>query len=75
MTDSKNGTTCMWVRRVAELTIVREKQFHAFENNEIATKTEMVIVQGIMHVNNNKHSNKLRKQHSDKKKHEKRHKC
>lgn len=37
------------------------KQFHACDNNEIVTKTETVLVQDIMHVNDSKCSKKSRK--------------
>ena len=40
MKDLANRSTCMWVRQVIELATVREKQFHACDNSEIATKTK-----------------------------------
>jgi len=75
MTDSENGTTCMWVRRVAELAIFHEKQFHACNNTEIETKTETVLGQANIHVNNNKRSLKSSKQYSHKWKHKKQQNC
>ena len=63
MKDSVNESTCMWVKRVTELANVRAKQFHACNNNEIAMKTETVLGQASMHVNNRKFSKKSRKQH------------
>ena len=56
----------MWVKRVTESATIRVEQFHACDNNEIETKTEMVLVKHIMHVNNIKCSNKSSKQHSHK---------
>lgn len=56
----------MWVKRVTESKIVRAKQFHACDNSEIETKIEIVLGQANMHVNDNKHSKKSRKQHSHK---------
>ena len=65
----------MWVRRVIESTTIHEKQFHACDNNEIAMKIEMVLVQDSMYQNNNKRSLKLRRQRSYKAKHKKCQKC
>ena len=72
MIDSENGTTCMWARRAAGSLIVREQQFHACDNSEIATKTETVLGQASILVNDNKHSMKSNKQYSHKRKHKKR---
>jgi len=33
-----------------------KKYFHACDNSKMQTKTEIVLVQASMHVNNNKHS-------------------
>ena len=41
----------MWAKRVATSTTVRAKQFHACDKSEMLTKTEMVLVQASMHVN------------------------
>jgi len=46
----------MWVKQVAESSTVRAKQFHACDNSEMLMKTETVLVQETMHVNDNKHS-------------------
>lgn len=44
MNDSENGTTCMWVKQVAESTTIHGKQFHACDNGEMPTKTETMLV-------------------------------
>ena len=75
MNDSVNILAFMCVKRVAKSTTIREKQFHACDNSEIAMKTEMVLVHDSMHVNDNKHSKKSSKQHSHKQNHEKQLKC
>lgn len=65
----------MWVRRVAESIIVREKQFHACDNKEIATKAKIVLVQANMYQNDSKFSLKLSIQCSYEAKHKKGQKC
>ena len=42
------------------------KQFHACDDNEIAIKTETELGKSSIHVNDNKHSKKSRKQYSHK---------
>ena len=75
MKDSENGTTCTWVRRVAESTNVRAKKFHACDNDEIAMKLEIVLGQASIHVNDRKRSKKSSKHYLHKRKHKKWHKC
>ena len=75
MKDPENGKTCMWVKQVADLAAIHAKQFHACDNSEIGKKTETVLVQASMHVNESKHSRKSRKQYSQMRKHKKREKC
>lgn len=65
----------MWVRRVTESVTVHEKQFHACDNSEILTKTEMVLVQSIMYQNDSKHLLKSIRKHSYEAKHKKDQKC
>ena len=48
----------MSVKRVTELATVREKQFHACKNSDIATKTKTVLGQANIHVNDSKRSKK-----------------
>ena len=56
MQDLENGTTCMCVKRVAELATVHAKECHACDISEMLTKNEMVLVQANMHANDSKHS-------------------
>ena len=75
MKDSVNKSTCMWVKRVAESTTIRAKQFHACDNTKIASKIETMLGKTSIHVNDSKHSKKSRKEHSHKRIHKKRQKC
>lgn len=59
--DSINRSTCMWVKQVAELMTVREKQFLACHNSEMSTQTETILVQASIHVSDKKRSKKSRK--------------
>jgi len=60
MKDLVNKSRFMWVKQVAESTIVHEKQFNACDSSDIATQTNMVLEQANIHVNNSKHSKKTR---------------
>jgi len=46
----------MWVRWVAELVIVCEKQFHACDNSEMLMKIEAMLVQARMYQKDKNHS-------------------
>lgn len=65
----------MWVRGVAELATVREKQFHACENSEIEMKTEIVLIQASMYQNDDKRPLKSITQCPYEEKHKNRQKC
>ena len=51
----------MWVRQLASWANVHAKQFHACDNNEIATKIETELGEAIIYVNDRKNSKKSRK--------------
>lgn len=61
----------MRVKQVAESATIHAKQFHACDVSEMLMKTETMLVQAIMHVNDSKRSQKSSKEHSHKLKHKK----
>ena len=75
MIDSENGTTCIWVRQVAESVTICEKQFHACDISVMLTKIETVLVQASMYQSDSKCSLKSSRQCSYEAKHKKRQKC